>query len=112
MIYNMIRRLLCWFVLGVTRLSSGTEVRTEDGRNKQLETLVLVSVVSVVTATSGHSAPAATAPVDEGTTARKGGKRKKAKNEMTIIIINYDPLFHGFAPSLKCLFCFKHDIDI
>ena len=58
----------------------------------------------------GHSTPAATAPVEEGTTARKGGKRKKAKNEMTIII--YNPLFHGFAPSLKCLFCFKHDIDI
>ena len=75
-------------MLGVTRLSSVNEVRTEDGRNKQLESpapaQILVSVVSAVTATSGHSAPAATAPGDEGTTARKGGKRKKAKNEMTI----------------------------
>ena len=73
-------------MLGVTVLSSGTEVRTEDGRNKQLETPVqvlvsVVFVVSLVTATSGHSAPAATATVDEGTTARK-----KAKNEMTAII--------------------------
>ena len=68
-IHDMIRRLLCWFVLGVTRLSSATEVRTEDGSNKQLDTPGQI-LVSVVTATSGHSTPSATAPVDEGTTVR------------------------------------------
>ena len=62
----MIRRLLCWSVLGVTRLSSATEVRTEDGSNKQLAQVL----VSVVTANSGHSTLSATAPLDEGTTVR------------------------------------------
>ena len=41
---------------GVTVCSSGTEVRTEDGSNKQLETpaQVLVSVVSVVSVVTPH----------------------------------------------------------
>ena len=56
-------------MLGVTVSSSATEVRTEDGSNKQLDTPGQI-LVSVVTSTSGHSTPSATAPVDEGTAVR------------------------------------------
>ena len=101
-IYDMIRRLLCWSVLGVTRLSSATEVRTEDGSNKQLETPGQV-LVSVVTSTSGHSTLSATAPLDEGTNVGNGGKRKKKMMKLLKIFIILSSMGWGFAPSLKCV---------
>ena len=81
----------------MTGCSSATEVRTEDGSNKQLDTPGQV-LVSVVTSTSGHSTLSATAPVGEGTTAGNGGKRKKKMMKLLKIFIILSSMGWGFGP--------------
>ena len=102
-------------MLGVTRLSSATEVRTEDGRNKQLESpaQVLFSVVSVDTSPQPLDTPHQLQLLQwmRGQLLGREGRGRMRKMKLTIII--YDPLFHGFCTRrLKCLFCFKNHVCI